>query len=91
MSCTLQMMLIMPKLISSAMPVVAMRREFSAIHNRTDGTTDDAHDEGGNHRQFIATEGGLLMLTDELHSIQATSHHSHEVCLIVKRWFLIEE
>ena len=34
MSCTLLMMLIMPKLISSARPVVAMRREFSATHNR---------------------------------------------------------
>ena len=34
MSCTLLMMLIMPKLISNAMAVVAMRREFSATHNR---------------------------------------------------------
>ena len=34
MSCTLLMMLMMPKLISRARTVVAMRREFSAIHNK---------------------------------------------------------
>ena len=34
MSCTLLMMLMMPKLISNAMAVVVMMREFSAIHNR---------------------------------------------------------
>ena len=34
MSCILLRMLMMPKLIRSARTVVAMRREFSAIHNK---------------------------------------------------------
>ena len=38
----------------------------------SDGTADNTHDKGGSHRQFIATEGGLLMLTHKLHGIQTT-------------------
>ena len=57
----------------------------------SDGTTDNAHDESGNHRQFIATQGGLLMLTDILHGIQTTGYCSHEFSFVVKRRFLREE
>jgi hypothetical protein len=43
------------------------RRGKNECHS--DGSADNAHDEGGNHGQFIAAQGGLLMLTDKLHGI----------------------
>ena len=57
----------------------------------SNGTADNAHNEGGNHRQLIATEGSLLMLADILHGIQTTGKLCHKFSLIVKRWLLREE
>ena len=55
------------------------------------GSADDANDEGGDHCHLVATEGGLLVLADVLHSIEPAGECCHEAGLVVEMWFLGEE
>lgn len=58
---------------------------------RGDNAADDSHDKGCNHRHFVATDGGLLMLFDVFYSIQAFVERCHKGGIVIEMRFLSEE